>query len=100
MYTTNSNSKNYHCLVFFCFLFFIFYCLKILQLVATGESEPRLSICKGQVRVAGGVPRLAAVGANLFYLSETPKVRHIFCEKVFGYRPTDYPPFKVNSTKN
>jgi hypothetical protein len=37
----------------------------LVSLVATGESEPRLSIRKGQVRVAGGVPRLARVGANL-----------------------------------
>ena len=66
------------------------------NLVATSEREPPLSIRKGQVRVAGGVSRLASVGANLFYLSETPKLRHIFCEKVFGYCPTEYPPFKVN----
>jgi hypothetical protein len=52
-----------------------------IDLVATGESEPHLYIRKGQVRVAGGVPRLACVGANLFYLSETQKLRLKFFEK-------------------
>jgi hypothetical protein len=52
-----------------------------MELFATGESEPRLSIRKGQVRVPGGVPRLACVGANLFYLRETQKLRLKFFEK-------------------
>jgi hypothetical protein len=53
------------------------------SLVATSESEPRISIRKGQVRVAGGVPRLAFDGANLSYLSEMHKLRLKFLRKLW-----------------